>query len=268
MRKLITILLASLLASGGSSQTLEAGVFAGGSYYIGDLNPAFHFLQTQLNLGIVGRYNLDSRWAFKVGAYRGALKGDVTKSNYLEERMLKFNMNITEVSVVAELNFLDYFTGSLRNYFSPYMFGGIAVAYGIPKVDQRELRELGTEGQNVGFEDREQYSFTNFAIPFGLGIKYGISKRIALSAEWGMRKVFTDYLDDVSTTYFLDADEVEPGDENFPTLVFSDPPREHEPYQQRGYSKTTDWYSFAGIMLTYKINLVPRGKCGEFQEGF
>jgi len=209
---------------------------------------------------------MDTRWAFKLGICRGNIKGDDAISKYIEERDLSFNMNITEVSVVAELNFLDYFTGSLRNYFSPFLFGGMAVYYGIPKIGNLELRDFGTEGQNINFDDREQYTFTSFSIPFGLGFKYSLNKKICLAVEWGLRKTFSDYIDDVSTTYYLDSDLVEPGDDNYQDLTFSDPNLEHKPFQQRGNSKTTDWYAFAGLTITYKINLVPRGKCSEFQE--
>jgi hypothetical protein len=38
------------------------------------------------------------------------------------------------------------------------------------------------------------------AIPFGGGIKFRISDRVVLAYEIGMRKLFTDYLDDVSNT--------------------------------------------------------------------
>lgn len=266
MKKIILVIFVLAASFSVRSQTLEAGLFAGGSYYIGDLNPVYHFLQTQLNLGIVARYNVDGRWTFKAAAYRGALKGDDQKAKYLEDRDLRFNMSITEVSVVAELNFLDYFTGSLRNYFTPFIFGGMGVYYGIPKVSNTELRELGTEGQNLNFDNREPYSFTNFCLPFGIGFKYSISKKICVAFEWGLRKTFSDYLDDVSTTYYLDSDLIEPGDPNYREFEYSDPTHDHKPYQQRGYSKTNDWYGFAGLTLTYKINLIPRGKCTEYQD--
>ncbi|MBN3036458.1 MAG: outer membrane beta-barrel protein [Bacteroidales bacterium] len=266
MKKSLVFLMVLCSTGGAFSQTLEAGVFAGGSYYIGDLNPYYHFYQSQLTLGLVGRYNIDSRWTIRLAVNRGALRADDESTGFMEERMLRFNMNITEVAGIFEFNFLNYYTGSIRNFFSPYIFGGIGLFYGKPKVDQRELRELGTEGQNINFESRERYLFTNFCLPFGMGVKYSFSKRICMTAEWGMRKTFTDYLDDVSTTYFLDPELLEPGDEDYATLVFSDPTLSHKPLQQRGNSKTMDWYAFAGLTLTYQINLVPRGKCSEFQE--
>jgi hypothetical protein len=54
----------------GSSQTLELGLFGGGSYYIGDLNPGKHFINTQLAYGITARYNIDTRWAVTMSDMR------------------------------------------------------------------------------------------------------------------------------------------------------------------------------------------------------
>jgi hypothetical protein len=39
------------------------------------------------------------------------------------------------------------------------------------------------------------------AIPFGIGAKMNVSKKVGIGLEWGPRKTFTDYLDDVSGTY-------------------------------------------------------------------
>ncbi|MCH7534695.1 MAG: hypothetical protein IH948_02940, partial [Bacteroidetes bacterium] len=58
------------------------------------------------------------------------------------------------------------------------------------------------------------------------------SDKITASAEWGLRITFTDYLDDVSTIYPTD----------HPSAL-----------AQRGNSKSKDWYSFFGIMITYVI---------------
>ena len=46
-----------------SAQTLEVGAAGGVSYYIGDINPAIPYNQSQLAYGAVARYNLNKRWA-------------------------------------------------------------------------------------------------------------------------------------------------------------------------------------------------------------
>jgi hypothetical protein len=47
----------------------------------------------------------------------------------------------------------------------------------------------------------EPYKTAGFALPFGFGMKVNIGPFAAFNLEWGMRKTWTDYLDDVSTVY-------------------------------------------------------------------
>jgi len=270
MKKLIIIFLFFLVSSGTQAQ-LEVGGFFGTSYYMGDLNPYYPFLESNIAYGAVARYNLSSRWSIRINGFKGILTGDDEKSKFLEERSLKFKSSIWELGAVAEFNFLQYFTGSMKDYFTPYLFGGFAMLYHRPKVGKIDLRDKATEGQNdpsllIPYETRPEYSYYSLSVPFGIGIKYSFSKRIAASLEWGMRKTFTDYIDDVSKTYYQSPSNVQPGTDEYRDLLFSDPNLSHEPNMQRGNSENDDWYSFAGITITYNINLKNRNKCSEFQE--
>ena len=64
-----------------------------------------------------------------------------------------------------------------------------------------ELRPLGTEGQ---FSDPnlQPYKIYSPVVPFGVGKKFYLNHNIALSLDFSFRKSFTDYLDDVSTSYY------------------------------------------------------------------
>jgi len=273
MRKFIIILF-TVFVFGGAKAQLEVGFFAGTSYYIGDLNPGIPFLNSDLAFGLLARYNLSSRWAMRLNAYQGTIKGDDEVSNFLPERGLTFTSAITELGGTMEFHFLPYFNGSMRSYWTPYLFGGIGVVYHRPKRDGNDLRDYGTEGQyNTQYllppdTERPEYSYYSFAMPFGVGVKYSFSKRIAASLEWGMRKTFTDYLDDVSTTYYTSAALVSPGTPEYEDLLYSDPTLSHEPNMQRGNSKTDDWYSFAGLTITYYIDLTKKNKCSDFEERY
>ncbi len=273
MKKLGILFVFFIVFLSGKAQ-LEIGGFAGGSYYVGDINPKIPFRQTNIGYGILFRYALNSRWALKVNVYEGSLTGDDKVVKYDENRSLKFKSDITELAGVAEFNFLPYFTGSKKNYVTPYIFGGIGVVFHVPKVGDVKLRDKYTEGQedadllNPDNSEKRNYSTAAFCIPFGVGVKYSFSKRIAVSLEWGMRKTFTDYMDDISYTYYANADEYSPGDDGYDDLLYSDPNLEHEPNQQRGNSNNNDWYSFAGLTITYNINLKNRNKCSDFQNGY
>ena len=173
-------------------------------------------------------------------------------------RGLKFESKLTDISVTCEFNFYDYFTGGRRHSLTPFIFGGFGMFFFKPTADGINLRSIGTEGQQIGFDGRKPYKTYAFDVPFGIGIKYSLNSRLCFSAEWGLRKTFTDYLDDVSTTYYLDGSQIDP---NNPEQVLSDPTFLHKPRQERGNPTTKDWYNFSGVSLTYKFRLFGNKKC-------
>ena len=258
MKRLITFITVWMVAMSASGQFLEVGFFAGGSYYTGDLNPSYHFMGTHPAYGVVARYPYGTRWAFKVSGYFGRVSADVNKSGYIDNRDLNFESKIMDISAVAEFNFFDYFTGSKRDVISPYIFGGVGFFTFNPESNGVELNSLGTEGQNIGFDGRSPYNLYSFCLPFGFGLKYSLNSRLSLGVEWGMRKTLTDYLDDVSTTYYLNGETIDPSNV---AESLSDPSRIHKPNQERGNPATRDWYNFSGVTLTYKFRLPGSRKC-------
>jgi uncharacterized protein DUF6089 len=241
------------------SQTLEIGGFIGTSYYLGELNPGLPYNQTQLAYGALARYNLNERWAIKMSYYKGNVKGSDATGGWVEDRELNFKSVINDISLVAEFNFWEYFTGSKKNYFTPFLFGGVSFFTFEPtSYSGVALQPLGTEGQNEDFAGRSPYNQYSFAIPFGFGVKYSLSERLGITFEWGMRKTFTDYIDDVSTTYYLPGQSIDP---NEPGQILSDPTMSHELYMQRGDSKTNDWYNYTGVTVTYKFDLRSKKGC-------
>jgi len=250
MKKSLILFLLILISFAGNTQDMEVGVYAGGSYYIGDLNPSIPFQGTQLAYGLIARYNFDSRWAVRLNAFRGKLEGSAQNTWFLPARNLTFTSPVTDISAVAEFNFLPYFTGSRRNFITPYIYAGIGVFFFNPSSGGVALRALGTEGQQSGYLGRKPYSLTNVNVPFGLGVKLSVAKRLGITAFWEMHKTFTDYNDDVSTTYYLDWSEINPDDQQ---QYYSDPTMSYKPGMQRGNSRNQDWYSFSGITITYKF---------------
>ena len=119
------------------------------------------------------------------------------------------------------------------------------------------LEPLGTEGQGTSANPgKNKYSRAGTAFPFGVGMKYNLNKNIILGLEWGMRKTFTDYLDDVSSTY---ADPIVLFRENGSLAAalgdrsLSKDTQSHIGLQ-RGNSRNKDWYSFAGLIITVKLH--------------
>ncbi|MGQ0827819.1 MAG: type IX secretion system protein PorG [Bacteroidota bacterium] len=246
------------------TKSAEIGIFLGGSYYIGDLNPIKHFNEfTKPAGGIVFRYNFNPRLAARANVLLGSIQGDDSYSTSpgQQQRNLNFKSPITEGSVQLEFNFLDYQIGNEKRKFTPYIFFGLGVFQFSPKGEINgnwvALQPLGTEGQGLqGGASKKKYKLIQMSIPFGVGIKANLSKSIGLSIEWGIRKTFTDYLDDVSKRYY---DPVQIAAARGTTAAaMSDKSIGNDPNysntgRQRGNSTTKDWYSFAGIVLSFKL---------------
>ena len=141
---------------------------------------------------------------------------------------------------------------------SPYFFYEIAYFQMNPIAELNgndvELQQLGTEGQGTSLSDKRPYRLNQISIPLGVGIKFNLRKRLAISIEYGIRKTFTDYLDDVSGDY---VDPVALSAFNGPLAgELSDPGLNNNGLSNigfnRGNSSTKDWYSFYGIMITFK----------------
>lgn len=259
VNKAIAIACVILFAGSSNAQTLEIGGFGGTSYYLGELNPALPYNQTQVAYGALARYNLNPRWAVKFSYYRGKVQGSDATGGSAINRNLDFKSKINDFSLVAEFNFWEYFTGSKKSYFTPFIFGGASFfTFNSTSFGGVALQPIGTEGQNGGFAGRSPYNNYSFAFPFGFGIKYSLTERLGLTFEWGMRKTFTDYIDDISTTYYLSGPNINPDNAG---EILSDPTMSHEPYMQRGDDKINDWYNFTGITVTYKFDLRSKKGC-------
>ncbi|MBU0488329.1 MAG: hypothetical protein KKA07_06130 [Bacteroidetes bacterium] len=256
------------------AQRSEFGFMAGGSYYIGDLNPKAHFLQTQPAAGILYRYNFNPRFAFKSNFYLGMIYGDDARSKFNIQRNLSFRSMVGEFSGEFEFNFLPYIAGNPKFPYSPYVFAGLSIIKFNPQANFHgawyNLQPLGTEGQgttaySVPPYNRKPYSLTTAAIPFGIGAKLTIAKRTCLAIEYGLRKTYTDYLDDVSTTYpdplLLKEEKGAVAAILSDRTISTDGDIIDRTGFQRGNSKNNDWVAFAVITLTVRLNSNAKELC-------
>ncbi len=243
----------------GQYQTnTELGISLGTAYYLGDLNKS-HFNQALAGGGIIVRKNIDRRISYKACALLSYVQADDRLSNdsIAIDRGLHFRSPIYELSGQIEFNFLPYEKGNPLYTWTPFVFTGISMFHFNPKAENKNgewvaLQELGTEGQGTpSFEGRKKYSLIQFSIPLGAGLKIAINESFNIMVEYGIRKTFTDYLDDVSTTY-PGADVLRPEYGNL-SVEMSDPNGTHIAGQERGNSKDNDWYTFTGITLSFKL---------------
>ncbi len=234
----------------------EVGFLLGGSYYIGDLNPAKQFNLTQPAGGIFYRFTPNYRYAFRAGVNFGNIMGDDSQSDNADQlqRNLNFKSRITEFNVIAEFNFLEYRISNDKFKFTSYLFLGIDAFMFKPTAHYNnqwiDLQPLRTEGED------KRYKLTQMSIPFGIGVKMNVSKQVGIGFEWGPRKTFTDYLDDVSGTY---PDPVLKPFKTEAAQTLSDRSKNagSNINEQRGNPRTKDWYVFFGVTLSIKLNIKP-----------
>ena len=267
--RLLLLLLVSVLPFSMNGQKLHATIFGGFANYYGDLqNKPFTLDQAKGVFGIGAKYDLTNKIAIRSGIMFGKIAAtDAKNKAALHFRNLSFQSSIFELNVLGEYTFFDMQERNL----SPYVFGGIAMFHFNPYTydtvgNKHYLKPLSTEGQGLSqFPDRKPYKLTQFAIPFGAGVKFRVTENVVLAYEFGLRKTFTDYLDDVSKTYVSDValalargqtavDLAYRGDElKNGSLIY---PAEGD---IRGSEKYKDWYYFSGVSVAIGINT---GKVG------
>ena len=106
MRRIIIILITFFSVINVTAQTPEIGVFGGGAYYIGDLNPYTHFKQTNYSVGVVYRNNFDNeRVALRFQAIYGKVSANDANSNDVNQlnRNLNFSSSVLEVGPLIEI---------------------------------------------------------------------------------------------------------------------------------------------------------------------
>jgi len=258
-----------LLPLHGWSQHFEAGMMAGVANYLGDLseNSSRIIMQeSKFSGGLFGRYNINDFAAVRLGFQYGSLSGkDANATDALvQQRNLSFKSALYEASLTGEFNILGYQPYALSRVFSPYLFAGVAFFYYNPTAEYEfqtiELQPLGTEGQGMANRS-EPYQLTQFSIPFGIGFKYALTDKINLGLEFGARKTFTDYLDDVSTTYVAYEELLAANGELAANLSIRDEkPEGIITGTPRGDDTTNDWYFIAGFSISY--NFLDNGLVG------
>ena len=258
------IFLAVLLLPLFSQAQWNVSLFGGFSNYNGDLQSKV--LTTQQSHGSFGagvQYDLTNHFSLLSNLTYGRVGASdayATQAD-LRARNLSFQTAIGEFNILAEYNLLD-----LRNHrLAPYVFVGIAVYHFNPYAYDSTgkkvyLRPLSTEGEGLPqYPSRKEYALTQMAIPFGGGIKFRISDRVVLAYEIGLRKLFTDYLDDVSTRYVDPAILLAAkGPEAVEMAYRGNEIKGGSAYPAagtvRGDPKHKDWYYMSGLRVTIALN--------------
>jgi hypothetical protein len=260
-----------------------------GTYFLKDLEIS----QTKAHVQGGYRYRftptISAKAAFSYARVSGSDR--LTKEPARRNRDLEFRSDIWEVAAQFEYALIEehikgrYIRGKTKFPVNIYLFGGLGFLHFNPKSRVNfqgpwiALQPLGTEGQ--GLEDGgKKYIRYTLCIPAGIGFKYPITNQWHIGLEYGLRKSFSDYIDDVSGVYYDRGKIGEArGDQ---ALYFADPASYDTPYspdkkafasktdvytadgrkrisggtnpgQRRGNSSKDDSYMFATLSVSYKL---------------
>ena len=290
IKKLFVFLLLITIVSAGYSQRsarwkrMRYEIFygVGGTNFLGELGGAnqkgtnfmrdFEISMTRPLLSFGMRYKFLEKLAGKAMLTFGILRGDdkTTNETFRSYRNLNFYSPLVEFEVQGEYSLTRERIGHRYNLrrvrgvkgfkVNTYVFIGLAGFWFNPQGKDADgkwhsLQPLGTEGQGIA-PTREKYSRISIAIPYGIGFKYGLTRRWSIGLEFGVRKTFTDYIDDVSTSYY-DNNKIKEVNGDVAAYL-ADPSNGDNPGwtaggQQRGDPSDKDAYMFMIINLTYKL---------------
>jgi hypothetical protein len=256
LRSFITMLVIALSTTFTIAQKgFEVGAWTGLAQYYGDLNTTLAPKKPGPMVGLLGRYNFNTRVSVMTSFNYGQIGASDSQSNnvYQKNRNLDFKSTLWDWTPGIEFNFFNYEHGSQDFFFTPYVKLGFSLFKYNPKGSLQdssgnttwyELQPLGTEGQNV----EEEYSKVSSAATLSVGMKWDINYEYSINMELSARRLRTDYLDDVSTVYPINqAIERNRGDIAARLSNKSLDPDLGIAGRQRGDSKNKDTYMFCSV---------------------
>lgn len=201
------------------SQRSELGFGLGAFNYTGDLVRTYNISTSKPAGTVFYRSNISNVISLRTSITAGKIGASDAKNPidaFATTRDASFNLFLLEAAGTFEYHFLDWRDSKRRLRFTPYLFAGVGM-FGISGVAQKNA----------------EYSNIQMAIPFGGGMKYVLNPKYYIAFEFGIRKTFFDYLDNIS--------EGTPSIKNY----------------QYGNSFDYDNYFFTGITLTYTFYDIP-----------
>lgn len=288
---IITLLPALSTAQKWKRQRVEYSFGIGATNFLGDLGGRdqvgsdfiqdYEWAATRYAVGLGYRYQLAKDWYVKGNLYYAVVSGDDDYTNQpaRARRELNFKANIIELSAQFEYMIIKQKSGHLYRLrgvrgkrwfrFEVYAYGGFGGIWFDPYGERNgswfRLAPLNTEGQGLPGGPSDYSGFTA-VIPYGLGIKRNLGGGArarhfgswSISLELGVRKTFSDYIDDVSTYYYNDGGSFAIADAYGEEAGYFHDPSGHyarggygEP-QQRGDHTDNDAYLMGILSINYK----------------
>ena len=201
MRKLLLIVLYFPLAI--SAQDFHFSARLGLANYHGDLTQhAINVSGSKPFVSLGARYDLSEHIAARTYFSFTSLQADDKNGTAaMKARNLNFKTRMLDWELTGQYNLFNL----NDKWWTPYLFAGVGIFHFNPytqnSTDEKIfLQPLSTEGQGVR-SGSDPYKRTQLSVPVGFGVDYSLNEDMRIGLEMGYRKLFTDYLDDVSTTY-------------------------------------------------------------------
>lgn len=241
------------------AQNFHFSVRAGLTSYSGDLKRnQFNFSQPSFIGSIGAKYDFSEHITGRAYFSLASLRGDDKKGDdYMRSRNLNFKTRLMELELGAQYNFLNL----NYSWWTPYVYAGVGVFRFNPYTkdtlgNKVYLHDLNTEGQGI-VAGIKKYNLTQFSIPFGIGAERVLNEDMKVGLELGYRKLFTDYLDDVSNVYADQATLL--GAKGTKTVEFAYRGNEvgSGPYPAagttRGNPQSKDGYFYIALTFTFRF---------------
>jgi hypothetical protein len=199
-------------------QRSEVGGGIGVFNYTGDLVRFYNIRDSRPAATIFYRNNISTVVSMRASLTGGKLVASDRRplDSFAGERKAAVNLFIFEASTGFEYHFLDWRDTKRRLRFTPYLAAGIAL-----------FSINGIQNKNA------EFSNVQVAVPIGGGVKYVINPNWYVAFEFGARKTFFDYLDNISD-----------GDPSFKNYQYGD-------------RFDTDTYFFTGLTITRTFYDIP-----------
>jgi len=248
-----------------NAQRIDVDIFGGMANYQGDLQPQFFtFKNTKPAAAIILKYGITDNFYIRTGFTFGGLAAyDADNNQKNIPRNLNFQTALQEYTLGVEYRLFKPETIKV----TPYIFvGGGIFHYNLytnysvgGKMERVYLQPLSTEGQGLSmYPERKPYALTQFCVPYGVGLKWQLTCNLNIGLELRQTKTFTDYLDDVSTTYVDQTALRNARGQVAVDLAFREDEYNGRPYppdgQPRGNPVQGDLYYFAGLTVGLKLN--------------
>lgn len=211
-RLFVVFLIGFMVFQAHGQQSVDVGFFGGAGIYFGDMTKTEWQKSINPAYGTFLRYNFNPRYALRLNI----IDGSIGAIGEFESVPTQFKKNVLDVSLQFEFNYFKYIVGDKEKPYSTYIFFGVGM-------------------QNYRFDiDNINGSEVCPTIPFGLGFKLNLSKHLGLGIEAGLRKTFSDKLDNLDDPLsYKTVDNLQ--------INYTD------------QYHNNDWTAYTGIHLVYKI---------------